>query len=173
MAEQLTLHQGGNSEPQSTATNGRSAPDEMDGARHEFLAGAAFPYDQHRVRVSLRREIIRNTSWILAEVPMMPPRFSSASTRSRKNWFSLPGAPFPPCVAADMRICGYYRQRRLGVPWAESGPLWGIRRHDPTRSRTARWSPPGSRESTEPADDATAQGGVGELSTASRSGRPG
>jgi len=40
------------------------------------------------VRVSRSRAAMRSTSWIFAEVPMIPLNSSCAFTRSRRNWFS-------------------------------------------------------------------------------------
>src|SRR6266581_2163955 len=56
------------------------------------------------VRVSFSREIMRKTSWIFAELPMIPSRFSSVVTLSRKNSFSVTRRTFSAMRCRSSRI---------------------------------------------------------------------
>src|SRR6266581_3570598 len=54
------------------------------------------------VRVSFSREIMRRTSWMFAEAPMIPSRLSSVLTRSRKNAFFVTKRFFDVVVGAEL-----------------------------------------------------------------------
>src|SRR5207302_11059248 len=79
----------GTSDPQSTATNGVCA---IEPRKWRARAASSFPVPlspemSTGVRVSLSREIMRSTSWMCDELPMMPSRLSAAVTLAQKLVF--------------------------------------------------------------------------------------
>ena len=77
--------------PQSTATKFvcASAPRKWMARATSSLPVPLSPEINTGVRVSFSREIMRSTSCMPAEVPMIPSRFSSVLTFSRRKAFSL------------------------------------------------------------------------------------